>query len=81
MVGFTRSPREVDPTRGVLNKWWLPESGNASRCPDLVNRRCVSDFASVLGFFQHPPSGVLLNWRWCVSGSGASSGRRDTAII
>ena len=35
-----------------MNKWWLPESGNASRCPDMMSRRFVSDFGSVLGFFN-----------------------------
>ena len=38
-------------SRRVLNKWWLPESGYASRCPDMLNRRFISDFASVVGFF------------------------------
>ena len=25
--------------RRVLNKWWLPESGNAPRCLDVMSRR------------------------------------------
>ena len=45
-------PRSRVWARRVLNKWWLPESGNASRCPDMLNRRFVSDFASVVGFFN-----------------------------
>ncbi len=28
----------------------LPESGNASRCPDMLNKRFISDCASVVGF-------------------------------
>ena len=36
----------------MLNEWWLPESGNASGCSDVLTRRFVSDFASVWGFFD-----------------------------
>ena len=28
------------------------ESGHASRCPDMLNSRFISNFASVLGFFN-----------------------------
>ena len=51
----TSSP---SPARRVPNRWWLPESGNASRCPDMPTRRFVSDFASVLGFFSTLLDGI-----------------------